>query len=461
VEELKQGRIDIVVGTHRLLQKDIEFRDLGLVVIDEEQRFGVRHKERLKALRKTVDCLTMTATPIPRTLYMSLNGVRDMSMVNTPPENRLPIETYVVRFDRNVAESAILREMSRGGQVYLLHNRVNSIGAMAKFVKELVPEARVAIGHGQMEKHELERIMLDFIDGKYDVLVSTTIIESGIDIPNVNTIIINRADTFGLAELYQLRGRVGRERHQAYCYLLIPGEAGITGKAKRRLLAIQEFNQLGCGFQLALRDLEIRGMGNILGRQQHGHIAAIGFDLYNKMLSDTIKRLQGKGKEPEVVTSLDMVGRGGIDPEFVPSANSRMNLHKRLAQARELEEADAIEEELRDMFGPPPERARRFLNSVRLRIRASRAGFEKVSIGRETAELVYAPVFIRRGFSAEKIIMFNNRWGLTFRVNIEEEKIVLKVSNLGSEEDFPERLGTFLEKAAAEAGIEEEVAVAR
>jgi transcription-repair coupling factor (superfamily II helicase) len=254
---------------------------------------------------------------------------------------------------------------------------------------------------------------------------------------------------------------VGRERHQAYCYLLIPGEAGITGKARRRLLAIQEFNQLGCGFQLALRDLEIRGMGNILGRQQHGHIAAIGFDLYNRMLSGTIKRLQGKEKEPEPVTSLDMVGRGGIDSDYVPSPNSRMNLHKRLATARKVEEVDGIEEEMKDMFGPPPERSRRFLNSVRLRIRAGRAGFEKVSIGRDAAELVYAPVYVRKGFSAEKIIMFNNRWGLTFRVNIEEEKIVLQVANLGSEEDFPERLATFLEKASAEAGIAEEVAVAR
>jgi transcription-repair coupling factor (superfamily II helicase) len=350
--------------------------------------------------------------------------------------------------------------MSRGGQVYFLHNRVNSIGAMAKFVRELVPDARVAIGHGQMEKHELEHIMLEFIDRKYDILVSTTIIESGIDIPNVNTIVINRADAFGLAELYQLRGRVGRERHQAYCYLLIPGEAGITSKARRRLMAIQEFNQLGCGFQLALRDLEIRGMGNILGRQQHGHIAAIGFDLYNKMLADTIQRLQGKEPEPSIITSLDMIGRGGIDPEYVPSPNSRMNLHKRLAAARSLQEVDDIEAEMADMFGALPDRGRRFLDSVRLRIRAGAAGFERVSIGRDRAELAYAPAYVRRGFSAERIIYFNNRWGLTFKISLQDDKVVLDVSNLGEADDFSERLGSFLEKASKESDVQEPAAAA-
>jgi transcription-repair coupling factor (superfamily II helicase) len=330
--------------------------------------------------------------------------------------------------------------------VYLLHNFVQSIGAMADLVRRLVPEARVIVGHGQMQKHELEKVMEAFIAREYDVLVSTTIIESGIDIPNVNTIIINRADRFGLADLHQLRGRVGRERHQAYCYLLIPCGKAINARARRRLLALQEFNQLGSGFQLALRDLEIRGMGNLLGRQQHGHIAAIGFQLYNDMLAHAVKKIRQAEEEPEIVTALDMTGRGGIDPEYVPSARIRMSLHKRLAQAKTLEEVDGIEEEMKDMFGVVPERAQRFLHSVRLRTRATCAGFEKVAIGKDVAQLVYSPLFVNRRFAPEKIIAYNNRWGLTFQVRVKDDTIALEIQDVIGKDDFIERLGKFLDK---------------
>ncbi|MFB3897162.1 MAG: transcription-repair coupling factor, partial [bacterium] len=294
ISRVQEGAVDIVIGTHRLISKDIAFKELGLLIIDEEQRFGVRHKERLKQLRKEIDVLTLTATPIPRTLYMSLSGIRDISIINTPPEDRLPIMTYVHRFSDTVVREAILRELNRGGQVYFVHNRVQSIEEITNHIRQLVPQARIAIGHGQLPEKELERVMLAFIAKQYDILVSTTIIESGLDIPNVNTIIINRADAFGLSQLYQLRGRVGRDRHQAYAYLLLPEKHGVTDIAEKRLQAIQEYTDLGSGFRIAMRDLEIRGMGNLLGAQQSGHLEAIGFDLYCKLVEETINSLQGK-----------------------------------------------------------------------------------------------------------------------------------------------------------------------
>ncbi len=409
VRKLAEGGVDIIIGTHRLLQKDVRFRDLGLVVIDEEQRFGVRHKERLKQMRTMVDCLTLTATPIPRTLYMSLNGVRDMSLVNTPPKDRLPIQTYVYDWSHEVIESAILREMARGGQVYFVHNRVQSIGGIAELIHKLVPEARVAVGHGQMEEKQLSKVMRAFVDREYDVLLSTTIIESGIDIPNVNTIIINRADAFGLAELYQLRGRVGRDRHRAYCYLLVPSKGALTRVAKQRLLAIQEFNQLGSGFQLALRDMEIRGMGNLLGKQQHGHIAAIGFDLYGRLLAETIEELTGKKRdvypEPELDFSPEVArGRGEIPADYVPSARLRMSLYKRVASLHSQPEVDEFEKEIADLYGPPPPATMRLIESQRIWILAWEAGIDLVRVGRDKAVLRYCEEAARRHFAPEQVI---------------------------------------------------------
>jgi transcription-repair coupling factor (superfamily II helicase) len=409
LEALTEGKIDIMIGTHRLLQKDVRFQDLGLVIIDEEQRFGVRHKERLKQMRTLVDCLTLTATPIPRTLYMSLNGVRDMSLVNTPPKDRQPIQTYVHDWSREAIESAILRELARGGQVYFVHNRVQSIAGVAALLGEIVPEARVVIGHGQMAEKELARVMRDFIDRRYDVLLSTTIIGSGLDIPSVNTIIIDRADTFGLADLYQLRGRVGRDRHRAYCYLLIPSRGTLSRVAKQRLLAIQEFNQLGSGFQLALRDMEIRGMGNLLGREQHGHIAALGFDLYSRLLTETVDRLTGKQRhtypEPQVeLAPGDAEGRGEINPRYVPSARLRMSLYKRLAGLRELAAVEEFDKEIADLYGTPPPETQRLVESQRMRILAWQAGIDLVRVGARQAQLRYCEEAAHHHFSPERVL---------------------------------------------------------
>src|SRR6185436_10271946 len=308
VEGLKQGTVDVVIGTHRLLSKDVAFKDLGLLVVDEEHRFGVAHKERMKQLRAAVDVLSMTATPIPRTLYMSLSGVRDMSVIETAPLDRLPVETVIRRFSRGVIKEALERELERGGQVFFVHNRIQSLPSMAKLVQELVPQARVIMGHGQMKERELEATMVKFVTGQADILVSTAIVESGLDIPASNTIIVNRADRFGLAQLYQLRGRVGRERQQAFAYFLVPADGRVDEQAQRRLRVLQELTELGSGFKLALRDLEIRGAGNLLGPQQHGHIAAVGYDLYSKLLAEAVRELAGSTTTslPEPVISVDV-----------------------------------------------------------------------------------------------------------------------------------------------------------
>ena len=294
LEKVKIGEVDIIIGTHRLLSKDVNFAQLGLIIIDEEQRFGVRHKEALKKLRNKADILTLTATPIPRTLHFSLMGVRDLSVIESPPINRLAIKTFVRKFDEIIIRESILRELARGGQVYFVHNKIKSIHSVKEMIKRIVPEARIGIGHGQLPEHQLEEVMSKFIEGELDVLLCTTIIESGLDIPSANTIIINRADQLGLAQLYQLRGRVGRYIHQAYAYLLIPGTLAINSDARRRLVAIEELSELGAGFQLAARDMEIRGVGNMLGHNQSGHIVSIGFDMYSKLIEDTMKELKGR-----------------------------------------------------------------------------------------------------------------------------------------------------------------------
>ena len=394
IEALGAGEIDIVIGTHRLLSKDVHVQRLGLVIIDEEQRFGVRHKERLKEMRRMVDVLSLTATPIPRTLYMSLSGIRDMSIVNTPPRNRLPIETYVMDWSKSVIEGAILRELSRGGQVYFVHDRVESIAGIAHIVSEIVPDAKIAVAHGQMARTELEKVMDAFVARRYDILVCTTIIESGLDIPNCNTMVINRADHFGLAQLYQLRGRVGRDRHQAYCYLLVPSTKSLTPIARRRLCTIQEFNELGSGFKIAMRDLEIRGMGNILGRHQHGHIAAIGLDLYNKLLTETIDGLRGtRSPLDEMDVMVERERRGGIPPDYVISSKQRLGIFKRLASTRRLPQLDELREEMRDLYGPSPPEVEAMFETARLKILSRAAGIERLLITEKNnrAELRLGP----------------------------------------------------------------------
>ena len=299
LEKLKRGEVDIIIGTHRLLSKDVEFASLGLIVVDEEQRFGVKHKEKLKKLRNSVDILTLTATPIPRTLHFSLMGVRDLSVIETPPLDRLAVKTFIRKFDEEVIRDAILREVDRGGQVFFVHNKIHSIHSIAELIRKLVPEVRIDIGHGQLPEHQLEKVMKSFLDKEIDVLLSTSIVESGLDIPSANTIIINRADQFGLAQLYQLRGRVGRYKHQAYAYLLIPSTQVLSEEARKRLAAMEELSELGAGFQLAARDMEIRGVGNMLGSNQSGHIASVGFDLYCKLVEDMVKDIRGEKVEPQ------------------------------------------------------------------------------------------------------------------------------------------------------------------
>ncbi|HVO95631.1 MAG TPA: transcription-repair coupling factor, partial [Terriglobales bacterium] len=352
LQDTAKGNVDIVIGTHRLLQKDVEFKDLGLVIIDEEHRFGVVHKERLKKLRELVDVLSLTATPIPRTLHMSLVGIRDLSIIETPPVDRLAIQTYVTRYDERLIRDAILRELERGGQVFFLHNRVETIDRLALKLSELVPEAKMAVAHGQMRPKELEKVMLDFLENKTQVLVCSAIIESGLDFPNANTIIINRADKFGLAQLYQLRGRVGRSHRHAYAYLLIPGEKAITPDAERRLRALQEIDGLGGGFKLALHDLEIRGAGNLLGEQQSGQITAVGFELYTDMMEQAIQELKGEEVLPEVDPEIRLGISAYFPDSYIPDANQRLYFYKRLASLRNTLELDDLKEEIQDRFGP-------------------------------------------------------------------------------------------------------------
>jgi transcription-repair coupling factor (superfamily II helicase) len=378
LQRLKDGDVHIIVGTHRILSKDVVFSDLGLVVVDEEQRFGVRHKERLKELRTSVDFMTLTATPIPRTLYMALSGLRDLSIINTPPPNRLPIRTKIIHWDDELIRESIMRELNRGGQIYFVHNRIQNIDHISQRLKEIVPDLRICIGHGQLNERELEQVMIDFIDQKFDLLLSTTIIENGLDIPNVNTIIINRADAFGLAQLYQLRGRVGRDVKRAYAYLITPSGEAITDAAVRRLAAIEEFTELGVGFNVAMRDLEIRGSGNLLGKEQHGCIISIGFDLYCSLLEKTVKRLKGEEVEPDRVVEIKWSVESHLSSEYIPMESQRMGLYKRLSEARRVEEVRAIREEMLDRYGDPPIEAENLLKVVELRILASKLALSRI-----------------------------------------------------------------------------------
>ncbi|OLB41154.1 MAG: transcription-repair coupling factor [Candidatus Rokubacteria bacterium 13_2_20CM_2_64_8] len=391
VEGLRLGTVDVVIGTHRLLSKDVEFKNLGLLVVDEEHRFGVAHKERLKQFRAAVDVMTLTATPIPRTLYMSLSGVRDMSVIETPPLDRLPVDTVLRRFSKAVIKEAVERELRRGGQVFFVHNRVQSLPSMARLVQELVPDARIVMAHGQMRERELEATMVKFVSGQADVLVSTAIIESGLDIPASNTIIVNRADRFGLAQLYQLRGRVGRERQQAYCYLLVPADGRVDEQAQRRLRVLQELTELGSGFKLALRDLEIRGAGNLLGAEQHGHIAAVGFDLYSKLLAEAVAELKGEPATVTVEPVISVNTEGFLPEDYVPEVNQRLAFYKRLAGASGDDAVGELRAELADRFGPPPPEVEQLLDIVRIRGAARTLGIERIEAGSGRALLTFAP----------------------------------------------------------------------
>jgi transcription-repair coupling factor (superfamily II helicase) len=374
VRRVEAGEVDILIGTHRILSKDLKFRDLGLVIVDEEQRFGVAHKERLKQLKKKVDVLTLSATPIPRTLNMSLMGLRDMSLIETPPRDRLAIQTQVVQFGESVIKSAIELELGRGGQIFFIHNRVETIQTIAALVKRIVPQARVCVAHGQMNEKEMEGVMLDFMAYKYDVLVATTIIENGIDIPRANTIIINRADHYGLAQLYQLRGRVGRSNRRAYAYLLIPSEQELTPIARRRLAAIREFSDLGAGFRVAALDLELRGAGNLLGGQQSGHMDALGFDLYTQMLERTVSELRGEDVQDETSVALNLGVDVAISEDYISDMGQRLRTYKRIASARDDETLRQIRAETEDRYGRIPESVERLLAYARLRRTAETVG---------------------------------------------------------------------------------------
>jgi transcription-repair coupling factor (superfamily II helicase) len=385
VERVEAGKVDILIGTHRLLSKDIKFQDLGLLIVDEEQRFGVRHKERLKQMRKEIDVLAMSATPIPRTLHMSLVGLRDMSVIETPPKDRMAIQTVVAKFDEKIVRSAVEVELERGGQVYFVHNRVESIYEIAARIQELVPAARVAVGHGQMGEAELERVMLAFMHHEYDVLVATTIIENGLDIPLANTMLINRADRHGLSELYQLRGRVGRSNRRAYAYLLIPPEQELTAIARRRLAALKEFSDLGAGFKIAALDLELRGAGNMLGGEQSGHIEAVGFELYTSMLEAAVKEMKGEASEERPATQLNLGIALRIDESYVPEENQRLRLYKKIAGAASEAAIDEVRAEMEDRYGAPPDATVFLLEASLVRLECERIGIAQVD--RKRAEL--------------------------------------------------------------------------
>jgi len=388
---LADGTVDIVIGTHRLLQKDVRFHALGLLVVDEEQRFGVAAKEALKQLRREVDVLTLTATPIPRTLHMATLGVRDISIIETPPEDRLAIRTYVTPYDPQVITEAIQRELARGGQVFFVHNRVESIHGVARQLKRLTPEARLSVAHGQMSEATLEKIMLDFYLRKVDVLLCTTIIESGLDVPSANTILIDRADTLGLAQLYQLRGRVGRDRHRAYAYLLVPADGGMTEVARRRLQVITELTELGSGFKIASRELQIRGAGNLLGAKQSGHIAAVGYDLYTQLIQETIRELKGEPQEVAVDPVIRLRADGFIPETYVPDPTLRLNLYKRLLAVPDAERLRDFAEELTDRFGPIPPEVRWLFTVMELKLQARALRVREIDARREAIRVSFAP----------------------------------------------------------------------
>jgi transcription-repair coupling factor (superfamily II helicase) len=381
VKDLVAGKVDIVIGTHRLLQKDLSFRDLGLVVIDEEQRFGVSHKEKLKAMRASVDVLTLTATPIPRTLHMALSGIRDISVIATPPEDRLSIRTFVLPFSEEVIREAVDREVRRGGQVFFVHNRVETLPAMERFLREVLPHVRIASAHGQMDEEKLAIAMDDFAGRRADLLLCTAIIEAGLDIANANTILVSQSHRFGLAQLYQLRGRVGRDRHRAYAYFLLPGDVMMTKEATQRLGVIAELTELGSGFRIASHDLEIRGGGNLLGKDQSGHIHQVGYELYTQLLSEAVAEVSGRESRESLEPELDLRIPAFLPDDFIPEAGTRLDFYRKLAASRSVTEADELELELLDRFGRLPAPAEALCDLTRLRTKMREAGVKELKRG--------------------------------------------------------------------------------
>jgi transcription-repair coupling factor (superfamily II helicase) len=393
--DLAAGEIDIIIGTHRILEPDVTFKGLGLLIVDEEQRFGVRDKERLKELKKNIDILTLTATPIPRTLHLSITGLRDITLIQTPPRDRMPIITHVVPWVDEVIEDAVRRELDRGGQVYLVHNRVQTIQTVAERARKLVPDATIEVAHGQLPAAKLEDIMRRFIEGEIQVLVTTSIIENGLDVPRANTLIVDRADLFGLAQLYQIRGRVGRSHHRAYCYLIAPEQ--ITEEAEKRLRVLEHFIELGSGYAIALKDLEHRGAGNILGAAQSGFVHAVGLETYTRLLESTIQRMRGEEKgesfpDPEI----SLEGTAYLPDEYIPEASQKLHLYRRLSRLDEIETVEALRAELRDRFGPPPVEVERLLANAALRLLGAKLGVERILIRGDEARLNFREKVVPR-----------------------------------------------------------------
>ena len=451
--KLAAGDIDLIVGTHRLLGKDVKFKDLGLLIVDEEQRFGVAHKEVIKNMKRQVDVLTLSATPIPRTLHMSMTGIRDMSVLETPPEERIPVQTVVTEYSDALIRDAVLREISRGGQVYFLYNRVRSIGSFYERLRALVPEARVGVAHGQMREHQLEDVMMDFYNGNYDVLLCTTIIENGLDVPNANTLIVYDAERFGLSQLYQLRGRVGRSSRQAYAYFTVRADHMLTETAQQRLTAIREFTEFGAGFRIAMRDLEIRGAGNILGPEQHGHLATVGYDMYCKLMEETLNEVQGRQTIRELETRVDLRVDAFLPVDYVAEEKQRMEMYKRIASVVTDEDRADVTDELIDRYGDLPPAAETLLDVSQLRAMCNRLGVSQVTRGKEglimklDERYVPDPACLLQAISET-----DGRLVLSARAPV---RMILKVPNLQEQEMLQEALKTARKLVARVKELEE------
>jgi transcription-repair coupling factor (superfamily II helicase) len=432
LQRVEAGKVDILIGTHRLLSKDVKFADLGLLVVDEEQRFGVRHKERIKQMRTEVDVLTMSATPIPRTLHMSLVGLRDMSVIETPPKDRMAIQTVVANWDEKLIQSAIEQELERGGQVYFVHNRIETIWEIAAKIQTMAPKARIAVGHGQMGEGELEKVMLKFMHHEADILVSTTIIENGLDIPLCNTILINRADRLGLSELYQLRGRVGRSNRRAYAYLLLPAEIELTPIARRRLAALKEFSDLGAGFKIAALDLELRGAGNLLGGEQSGHIEAIGFELYTQMLEHAVREMKGEAGVEVTEIQLNLGLNIRIPSDYIKEENQRLRMYKRVAGIETESQLHDVRAELIDRYGETPRAVRNLLDYAALKLQAMRVGANAIERKRELVSIKFSqtaaidPGKLARFVASQRGTQFTPDGTLKFSIKIDSAEGILQ-----------------------------------
>ena len=437
LERMESGEVDLVIGTHRLVQKDVRFRDLGLLVIDEEQRFGVEAKEMLKQLRLEVDVLTLSATPIPRTLHMSLLGIRDISNLITPPRERVSVQTQISQWDDGLIRSAILRELNRGGQIYFVHNRVYNIESICDRLQCLVPEASFTIGHGQMAEGQLEQAMYDFVARRADVLVCTTIIESGLDIPNANTIFIHQADRYGLADLHQLRGRVGRYRHRAYCYLLLEEGKSLSPIASKRLKSIEEFSELGAGFKIAMRDLEIRGAGNILGTEQSGHISAVGYELYCQLLENAVRSLKKQPPKESLHVSLDLPVTAFIPEDYIPSGRMKIETYRKFSLVRTQQDFDDLQQELRDRFGAPPGEVDRLLQLKQLQLFARTWAIESIHLEDRFAVFGYR--------DAKRIGQLAHLVGSDLRIVDDRDAYLLLKCNADDESALFSRLNSVLQ----------------